>query len=100
MELDQLYDWIPALVIYIKHLRKVYDNEKMTQNISARQDMDPEQIYFFFIKLYGFIQCQKTDSKDILDTNKLLKTYVQYLLEWDINRQPYQDHKWIKEGAN
>ena len=42
MELDWLHDWIPALATFVRHSRSVYDNEKVTQNMNARRDIDPE----------------------------------------------------------
>lgn len=42
MKLDWLYDWISVLAIFVRHLRKVYDNEKVTQNMSVKRDLDPE----------------------------------------------------------
>lgn len=42
MELDLLHDWIPALAIFVKHLQKVYDNKEVGQNMSIKQDIDPE----------------------------------------------------------
>ena len=42
MELDWLHNRIPELVILVRHSRRLYNNEKMTQNMNARQDIDPE----------------------------------------------------------
>ncbi len=36
IELDWLHDWIPALATFMKHSRRVYDNEKIGQNMSVR----------------------------------------------------------------
>ena len=36
MELDWLYDWIPTLATFVRHSRKMYNNEKVPQNISVR----------------------------------------------------------------
>ena len=41
-ELDWLYDWIPALATFVRHSRSVYNNEKVTQNMNVRRDIDPE----------------------------------------------------------
>ncbi len=42
IELDWLYDWIPALAIFVRHLCKVYDNQKISQNMSVKQEIDPK----------------------------------------------------------
>ncbi len=42
MELDWLYDWIPALATFVRHSRRVYDDEEVGQNMSVRQDIDSE----------------------------------------------------------
>ena len=57
IELDRLHDWIPALEIFVRHSCKVYDNEEVTLNMNARQDIDPEWVLFFFVQLHGSIQC-------------------------------------------
>ena len=36
LELDCLYDWILALVIFVRYSYKVYENEEVTKNIKAR----------------------------------------------------------------
>ncbi len=41
-KLDWLHDWILVLAIFVKHLRKVYENEELGQNISVSQDIDLE----------------------------------------------------------
>ena len=35
MELDWLYDWIPALATFVRHSRSVYNNEEVTQNMNV-----------------------------------------------------------------
>ncbi len=42
IELDWLYDWIPTLAIFVKHLHRVYDNKEVGHNMSVRRDIDPE----------------------------------------------------------
>ncbi len=42
MKLDWLHDWIPALATFVRHSRRVYNNEEVGQNISVRRDIDPE----------------------------------------------------------
>lgn len=36
IELDCLYDLIPALVTFVRYSRKLYDNKKVTKNIKVR----------------------------------------------------------------
>lgn len=76
IKLDQLYNQIPALAKFVKYLQKVYNNQKITQNMSFRQNIDLEQISSFFIKLDKFIKCQKTNGKNISDATKLEKKYM------------------------
>ncbi len=40
IKLDWLYDWILALVIFVRHSRRVYDNEEIGQNMSIREYID------------------------------------------------------------
>ena len=49
MELDWLYDWIPALVIFVRHSRRVYNNEKVIENMNVKQDIDLEWVLSFFV---------------------------------------------------
>ncbi len=42
MGLDWLYDRIPALPIFVRHSCKIYNNKEVGQNMSVRQDIDPE----------------------------------------------------------
>ena len=49
IKLDWLHNWILALAIFVKHSRRVYDNEKVTKNINARQNIDPEWVSSFFV---------------------------------------------------
>lgn len=49
MKLNWLYNWIPALAIFVKHSRRVYDNEEMTKNINAKQDTNQEWVSSFFV---------------------------------------------------
>lgn len=42
IELDWLYDWIPALTIFMGYLQGVYDNRKIDQNMIFRQNIEPE----------------------------------------------------------
>ncbi len=57
IELDYLHDWIPALTTFVRHSRRVYDNEEVGQNISVRRDIDPEWVSSFFVQRHGSIQC-------------------------------------------
>ena len=56
MEIDWLHDWISVLAIFVRHSRKVYNNEKVTKNINARRDIDPKWVSSFFVQLHGSIQ--------------------------------------------
>ncbi len=42
IELDWPYDWICTLATFVRHLYRVYDNKKVGQNMSVRQDINPE----------------------------------------------------------
>ena len=42
IELNWLYDWILILATFIRHSCRVYDNKKVGQNMSIRQNIDPE----------------------------------------------------------
>lgn len=55
IELDWLHDWILILATFVRYLRRVYDSEKVTENMKVRQDIDPEWISSFFIQLYESI---------------------------------------------
>ena len=55
MELNGLYDWIPALATLVGHSHRVYNNEEVGQNISVRQNIDPEWVSSFFVQLHGSI---------------------------------------------
>lgn len=55
MKLDWLYYWIPALVTFMKHSCKVYDNEEVTKNLEVRQNINPELVSSFFIPLHESI---------------------------------------------
>ncbi len=81
IELDWLHDSIPVLVTFVRHSRRVYNNEEVGHNISVRQNIDPGWVSSFFVQLHGSIQYWKIDGKDILDAINLVKEYVQYLLE-------------------
>lgn len=52
IELDCLYEQIPALAIFVRYLRRVYDNEKLIENINAKQNIDPKWVISFFVQLY------------------------------------------------
>lgn len=49
LELDCLHNWILILVTFMRYLRGIYNNKKVTKNIRARQDIDPEWVLFFFV---------------------------------------------------
>ena len=53
MELDWLHDRILILAIFIKHLRRLYNNKKEGQNMSIRQNIDSECISLFFVQLHN-----------------------------------------------
>ncbi len=76
MKLDWLYNYIPVLATFVKHSRRVYNNKKVGQNMSIRQDIDPKWVSSFFVQLHGSIQCWKIHGKDISNATKLLKEYV------------------------
>ena len=42
IELDWLYDWIPILATFVRHLYRVYNNKKVGQNMSVRQNINSE----------------------------------------------------------
>ncbi len=42
MKLDWLHDWIPALAIFVRYSRRMYNNEEVGQNMSVKRDIDPE----------------------------------------------------------
>lgn len=91
MELE-LYDQIPALVAFVRHLCKVYDNEYVAQNINARENKFPGQVSSFFFQLYGSIEYQKINNKDISDNAKLVNKHMKCFMEWDTNGQPRKDY--------
>lgn len=49
IKLDWLHDQIFTLIIFVKYLYRMYNNEKVAQNINSRQNIDPEWVLFFFI---------------------------------------------------
>lgn len=95
-------DQILALAAFVKHSQRMDNNQKVTENIKIRREVDPKWALSFFIQLYGFIYYQKTDSKNIADAIKLVEKLVQCLLVWDINGRLCQDYIWIegKEPMN
>ena len=42
MKLDWLHASILELAIFVKHSQRVYDNKEVGQNMSIKQDIDPE----------------------------------------------------------
>lgn len=40
LELNYLYNWNLILIILIKYLHEIYNNEKMIENIKTRQDIN------------------------------------------------------------
>ena len=56
MELDWLYDWIPALATFVKYLCRRYDNKEVTENMKVRQDIGPKWVSSLFVQLHGSIQ--------------------------------------------
>ena len=56
IELDWLHDWISALITFVRHSLKVYNNEKIDKNMSVKQDIDLKWVLSFFVQLYGYIQ--------------------------------------------
>ena len=49
IKLDWLHNCIPALVTFVKHLRRVYNNKKIDQNINVRQNIDSKWVSSFFV---------------------------------------------------
>ncbi len=49
MELDWLYNWFPTLATFVRYSCRVYDHKKVGQNMSVRQDIDPEWVSSFFV---------------------------------------------------
>ena len=49
IELNWLYNWIPALISFVRYLCKVYDNEEVTKDMNIRQDIDMEWVLSFFV---------------------------------------------------
>lgn len=49
IELIWLYDWILPLVMFLRNLQKLYNNKKIGQNISVRQNIDLIWVLFFFV---------------------------------------------------
>ena len=92
-KVNELYrDWIPVLAAFMKHFWKTHNNEKVTKNMKIRQDIDLEQVSSFFVQLYRSIHCWKIDAKDIVNTNKLVKKLVRYLLILGTKGRLYQDY--------
>ncbi len=56
-ELYWLYDWIPALATFVRYLQRMYNNKEVSQNMSVRQDIDPEWVSSFFVQLHKSIEC-------------------------------------------
>lgn len=76
-KVDWLYkNWIPALRVFVKYSQKTHDNEKITENIMIRYNIDSKLELSIFVQLHGFIYCWKIDDKDITNTNKLIKEMV------------------------
>lgn len=42
MELNQLYDKIFALAIFVRYSQKVYNSKELDHNINFKQDIDPK----------------------------------------------------------
>ena len=82
----------------MKHSRKMLDNEKVTENIKIRRDIDPGWASALFVQLHGSIYCWKIDGKDIADATKLVNELLRSSLVWGTNGHPHQDHIWIGEG--
>ena len=76
MELDWLHNWILAVATFVRHSHKVYNNEEVTKNMNARQDIDPKWVSSFFVQLHEPIQYWKIDGKNISDVAKWVKKYV------------------------
>ncbi len=55
IELDWLHDKILSLTIFVRHLYRVYNNKKVCQNISVRQNTVLELVSSFFVQLHGLI---------------------------------------------
>ena len=76
-EVNELHkDWIPAFAIFVKHSWKMHDNEKVTENMKIRRDIDPRWALSLFVQLYESIYYWKMDGKDITDATKLVNKLV------------------------
>lgn len=42
IELNWLHNWIPGPATFVRYSQRMYDNEKVGQNMSNRQNIDPE----------------------------------------------------------
>lgn len=55
-KLKRLYkNWIPALAAFMIYFHQKYNNEKVTENMKIRQDIDPQQILSLIFQLYRSI---------------------------------------------
>lgn len=55
IKLKWLYNWILVLVIFIRYLYKIYNNQKVDQNMSIKKNIDLKQILSFFVQLFKLI---------------------------------------------
>lgn len=49
IELDGLHKWILILTIFMRYLRKRYDNKKMNKNRKIKQNIKLEWVSFIFV---------------------------------------------------
>ena len=74
----------------------MHNNEKVTENLKMRLDIDFGWISSLFMQLYRFIHYWEMDEKNIVNVTKLVKKLVLYSLVLGINKYFCQDHIWIK----
>ncbi len=73
-------DRIPALAVFMKQSRRMYNNEKVTENMKIGGDLYFEYVSSFFVQLHKSIHYWKINGKDIADATKLVMEFVQCLL--------------------
>lgn len=69
-------DRISAFEAFFKYLRRMHNNEKITENMIGGCDMNLEWASSLLVQLYRSIHHWKMDGKDIADITKLVKKLV------------------------
>lgn len=87
IKLNCFYNQILILAIFVKYLRKIYNNKKLNNNIKAKQNIDTKEELSFFVHLHKFIQYEKMNNKDISDAIKLINDHIECLIILDTRRQ-------------